>query len=77
LARYISDGIAGLLDHRRDAGREQVPASIRARVLVLSRTSPSLESGSSHWSSRLFFRATEFAETTVLSGTNDTAEPRL
>jgi transposase len=52
LARYASDGIAGLLDHRRGAGREQVPASIRARVLALSRTSPPAQSGLSHWSSR-------------------------
>jgi transposase len=52
LARYAGEGIAGLLDHRRGAGREQVPASIRARVLALSRTSPPVESGLSHWSSR-------------------------
>jgi transposase len=52
LARYAREGIAGLLDHRRGAGREQVPASIRARVLALSRTSPPAESGLSHWSSR-------------------------
>lgn len=52
LDRYAGDGIAGLLDHRRGAGREQVPASIRARVLALSRISPPLESGLSHWSSR-------------------------
>jgi transposase len=52
LARYTADGIAGLLDHRRGAGHEQVPASIRARVLALSRTSPPVESGLSHWSSR-------------------------
>jgi transposase len=52
LARYGADGIAGLLDHRRGAGHEQVPASIRARVLAASRTSPPVESGLSHWSSR-------------------------
>jgi transposase len=52
LARYAAEGIAGLLDHRRGAGREQVPASVRARVLALSRTSPPVESGLSHWSSR-------------------------
>jgi transposase len=52
LARYASDGIAGLLDQRRGAGRAQVPASIRARVLALSRTSPPAETGLSHWSSR-------------------------
>ena len=52
LARYAGDGTAGLLDYRRGAGREQVPASVRARVLALSRTSPPVESGLSHWSSR-------------------------
>jgi transposase len=52
LTRYATDGIAGLLDHRRGAGREQVPAAIRARVLALSRTSPPVETGLSHWSSR-------------------------
>jgi transposase len=52
LARYVADGIAGLLDHRRGAGREQVPVSVRARVLALSRTSPPVELGLSHWSSR-------------------------
>ena len=52
LARYAEGGAAGLLDHRRGAGREQVPASIRARVLALSRTSPRVSSGLSHWSSR-------------------------
>jgi transposase len=52
LDRYTAGGIAGLLDHRRGAGREQVSASIRARVLALSRTSPPADSGLSHWSSR-------------------------
>ena len=52
LTRYSTDGIAGLLDQRRGAGREQVPVSIRARVLALSRTSPPVSSGLSHWSSR-------------------------
>lgn len=52
LARYTADGIAGLLDHRRGAGHEQIPAPIRARVLALSRTSPPAETGLSHWSSR-------------------------
>lgn len=52
LERYATAGIAGLLDQRRGAGREQVPASIRARVLALSRTSPPVSSGLSHWSSR-------------------------
>jgi transposase len=52
LSRYAGDGIAGLLDRPRGAGREQVPASIRARILAVARTSPPAATGLSHWSSR-------------------------
>jgi transposase len=52
LSRYASEGIAGLLGRARGAGREQVPASIRARILAATRTSPPAETGLSHWSSR-------------------------
>jgi transposase len=52
LKRYESDGITGLLDRPRGAGREQIPAVIRARILAASRTSPPVETGLSHWSSR-------------------------
>jgi transposase len=52
LKRYAADGIAGLLDRPRGAGREQVPAAIRARILAASRTSPPADTGLSHWSSR-------------------------
>jgi len=52
LGRYAADGLAGLEDHKRGAGREQVPARIRARILALTRTSPPAETGLSHWSSR-------------------------
>src|SRR5688572_31565014 len=52
LARYGAEGIAGLLDRPRGAGREQVPAAIRARILAASRTSPPADTGLSHWSSR-------------------------
>lgn len=52
LHRYGSGGVAGLLDRRRGAGREQVPAAVRARILAASRTSPPVETGLSHWSSR-------------------------
>ncbi|HEY4269310.1 MAG TPA: IS630 family transposase [Galbitalea sp.] len=52
LARFDVDGVAGLLDRRRGAPREQVPASIRARILALTRTGPPTEIGLSHWSSR-------------------------
>jgi transposase len=40
LSRYDADGIAGLFDQVRGAGREQVPASVRARILALTRASP-------------------------------------
>jgi transposase len=52
LHRYQSEGIAGLVERPRGAGREQVPASVRARILALSRTSPPASTGLSHWSSR-------------------------
>ena len=50
LSRYQSDGIAGLLDRKRGAPREQVPARIRARILAATRSAP--PRGLSHWSSR-------------------------
>jgi transposase len=52
LDRYEQFGLAGLEEHKRGRGREQVPARIRARILALTRTSPPPETGLSHWSSR-------------------------
>ena len=52
LERYRTEGIAGLLDRPRGAGREQVPAAVRARILAATRVSPPVETGLSHWSSR-------------------------
>src|SRR4051794_41481036 len=52
LSRFASGGVAGLLDRRRGAPREQVPAVVRGRVLALTRTSPPVGTGLSHWSSR-------------------------
>jgi transposase len=52
LGRYSREGVAGLLDRPRGAGREQMPAAVRARVLALSRQSPPVKTGLSHWSSR-------------------------
>lgn len=52
LGRYAADGIAGLLDQVHGAGREQVSAQVRGRILAMSRTSPPAETGLSHWSSR-------------------------
>ncbi|WP_369797464.1 hypothetical protein [Nocardia sp. CNY236] len=34
LAWYAAEGIAGLLDRRRGAGREQMPGRIRVRILA-------------------------------------------
>lgn len=50
LARYRAEGIAGLLDRKRGAGREQVPGRVRARILAATRSAP--PEGLSHWSSR-------------------------
>jgi len=52
LNRYITEGIAGLLDRPRGAGHEQVAPSVRARILALSCTGPPESTGLSHWSSR-------------------------
>jgi transposase len=62
LKRYEADGIAGLIDRARGAGREQMPGAIRARILAATRTSPPAETGLSHWSSRemaAFIKRTE------------------
>jgi transposase len=50
--RYARLGLAGLEENKRGAGREQVPARIAARILALTRATPPLETGLSHWSSR-------------------------
>jgi transposase len=52
LSRYDTDGVSGLLDRPRGAGREQVPALLRARILALTRTCSPAVTGLSHWSSR-------------------------
>ena len=62
LSRFDADGVAGLLDRRRGAPREQMPAVIRGRILALTRMSPPAETGLSHWSSRemaAFIKRTE------------------
>lgn len=64
LSRYTDEGVGGLLERPRGAAREQVPASIRARILAATRTSPPVETGLSHWSSRemaAFIKRTEGA----------------
>ena len=50
LSRYEAEGVAGLLERKRGAGREQVPATIRAKILAATRSAP--PEGLSHWSSR-------------------------
>lgn len=50
--RYGASGLAGLDDQSHAAPREQVPAWVRARILALTRTTPPVETGLSHWSSR-------------------------
>ena len=62
LKRYEADGIGGLVDRARGAGREQMSGAIRARILAATRTSPPAETGLSHWSSRemaTFIKRTE------------------
>lgn len=50
--RYIEHGLAGLEEHKRGGGREQVPAAVRDKILELTRQPPPEETGLSHWSSR-------------------------
>lgn len=52
VGRYAERGLAGLDDDPRGAGREQVPAWVTARILALTRTTPPMSTGLSHWSSR-------------------------
>ena len=53
LERFAVDGVAGLLDRPVTIVRPaRVPAEVRARILALTRSSPSPETGLSHWSSR-------------------------
>jgi transposase len=50
--RYERFGLAGFEEHQRGGGREQVPARVRARILALTRSTPPVDTGLSHWSSR-------------------------
>jgi transposase len=52
LRRFESGGVDGLVDRPRGAPREQVPASVRARIVALTRATPPVETGLSHWSTR-------------------------
>jgi transposase len=52
LSRYAAEGINGLFDRSSAAPREQMPATVRSRILASTRSSPPAETGLSHWSSR-------------------------
>lgn len=52
LSRYEAEKVDGFFDRSRAAPREQVPVQVRSRILALTRTSPPVETGLSHWSSR-------------------------
>lgn len=62
LDRYACEGVAGLAERSHAAPREQVPATIRGRILALTRTSPPAETGLSHWSSREMVKYIERTE---------------
>jgi transposase len=65
LARYADEGVAGLLERKRGAGREQVPGHIRARILAATRSAP--PEGLSHWSSREMVKFIERTEKVTVS----------
>lgn len=50
--RYAAEGIAGLADRSSAAPREQVPAWVAGRIVALTRQTPPMSTGLSHWSSR-------------------------
>lgn len=50
--RYLKRGIAGLESRRPGGGKPQVPPQTRGRVIALTRMSPPVETGLSHWSTR-------------------------
>jgi transposase len=52
LSRYEAEGISGFFDRPRGAPREQMPKTVRSRILALTQSSPPEETGLSHWSSR-------------------------
>jgi transposase len=53
LARFATDGVAGLIDKpAKIVDRERVDGAVRARIIALTRMSPPVETGLSHWSSR-------------------------
>lgn len=65
LTRYAKKGVAGLFERKRGAGREQVPGSIRAKILAATRSAP--PEGLSHWSSREMVKFIERTEKVTVS----------
>jgi transposase len=65
LSRYADEGVAGLLERKRGAGREQVPGAIRAKILAATRSAP--PEGLSHWSSREMVKFIERTEKVTVS----------
>lgn len=50
--RYHAHGVAGLADRPRPGKPAEVPGSVRARILALTRMTPPAVTGLTHWSSR-------------------------
>src|SRR4029078_7608766 len=50
--RYGFGGVAALHDRPSGAPREQIPPTVRGRILALTPSTPPIELGLSHWSSR-------------------------
>jgi len=51
ITRYEQEGVAGLVSRTSQGGPRQIPDEIRARVLALTKATPPLALGISHWSS--------------------------
>lgn len=66
-ARYAQRGLAGLEGKRPGGAREQVPARVRARVIALTRSTPPVGTGLSHWSTRELAKYLQRAENVALS----------
>lgn len=52
LERYERSGVGGLGDRKPTGRPREVPESVRSRIVALTRTTPPVETGLSHWSSR-------------------------
>jgi len=52
LGRYKTSGVAGLVSGKSPGGPQRVSGRVRARILALTRQTPPVETGLTHWSSR-------------------------